>query len=209
MTPDRVQAFLLGQYKLQPSDWCAGEHLVFMDFIAPHGHAMALYGQLRRAFKGIPVHDVPSAVWVRFAKGNKIVSGYIGTKMVDATKAYQKENGLKVDGQINPGGPTEASLFGEKKGQVKTPTSTPLGGVSINKKMDNSRAANAERDKADENSNVGIYTGWDKTKIDENELLEDDNAKGLLSPSVKALFSFVAGPQKEKKQERYIGGTRW
>lgn len=74
MAPDRAQAFLLGQYKLQPSDWCAGEHLVFMDFIAPHGHAMALYGQLRRAFKGIPVHDVPSAVWVRFAKGNKIVS---------------------------------------------------------------------------------------------------------------------------------------
>lgn len=104
------------------------------------------------------------------------VSGYIGTKMVDATKAYQKENDLKVDGQINPGGPTEASLFGEKKGQVKTPTSTPLGGVSINNKMDNSRAANAERDKSDENSNVGIYTGWDKTKIDENEWHGDDNA---------------------------------
>lgn len=71
---DKADAFLHGDYRVQPDDWCSGERLVFMDFIAPYGHALALYGQLRRTFKDIPAHVLPGASWVRFAKQGKIVS---------------------------------------------------------------------------------------------------------------------------------------
>jgi len=69
----KAEAFLHDAYKLKPDDWCSGDTLVFMDFIAPGGHALALYGQLRRTFKDIPATELPGASWVRFAKHGKIV----------------------------------------------------------------------------------------------------------------------------------------
>ena len=73
MQPDVAEAFLRDEYKLRPDDWCAGERLVFMDFIAPFGHALKLYGQLRRTFQTVPAHALPEAAWARFAKNGKIV----------------------------------------------------------------------------------------------------------------------------------------
>ena len=69
----KAKAFLHDAYKLKPDDWCSGDTLVFMDFIAPGGPALALYGQLRRTFKDIPASELPGASWVRFAKHGKIV----------------------------------------------------------------------------------------------------------------------------------------
>ena len=40
-----------------------------------------------------------------------LVTGYIGTATQDATKAFQEQNNLKVDGIVNLGGPTEAALM--------------------------------------------------------------------------------------------------
>ena len=58
-------------------------------------------------------------------------TGYIGTKTVDATKAFQDKKGLKVDGQINPGGPTERALLGTRP-EVTSPYSrAPSGTPSI------------------------------------------------------------------------------
>jgi len=58
-------------------------------------------------------------------------TGYIGTKTLDATKAFQDKNGLKVDGQINPGGPTERALLGARS-EVASPYSrAPAGTPSI------------------------------------------------------------------------------
>ena len=37
-------------------------------------------------------------------------TGYFGARLEDAVKSYQKDNGLKVDGSINPGGETIAQL---------------------------------------------------------------------------------------------------
>jgi len=73
LSEGKAKAFLHGAYKLQPDDWHSGENLVFMDFIAPDGHALALYGQLRRTFKGSSASSLPGASWVRFAKHGKIV----------------------------------------------------------------------------------------------------------------------------------------
>lgn len=66
---EKAEAFLHDQYRLRPDDWCSGDKLVFMDFIAPFGHALTLYGQLRHVFKDTPTR----ATWVRFAKQGKIV----------------------------------------------------------------------------------------------------------------------------------------
>ena len=44
-------------------------------------------------------------------------TGYWGSRTSDATKAFQKQNGLKVDGQINPGGETIRAL-GKLAGQA-------------------------------------------------------------------------------------------
>lgn len=57
--------------------------------------------------------------------------GFIGAKTVDATKAFQDKKGLKVDGQINPGGPTESALLGARP-EVASPYSrAPAGTPSI------------------------------------------------------------------------------
>ncbi|MFC1672959.1 peptidoglycan-binding protein [Pseudomonadota bacterium] len=40
----------------------------------------------------------------------KHVTGFPGTAMVDAIKAFQKKAGLKIDGTITPGGPTQLGL---------------------------------------------------------------------------------------------------
>ena len=58
------------------------------------------------------------------------VSGYPGTKMVEATKAFQKQNGLREDGQINPGGPTEQALATNAQARAgKRRRETPLRGL--------------------------------------------------------------------------------
>jgi len=58
-------------------------------------------------------------------------TGYIGTKTLDATKAFQDKKGLKVDGQINPGGPTERALLGARS-EIASPYSrAPAGTPSI------------------------------------------------------------------------------
>lgn len=44
-------------------------------------------------------------------------TGYWGTRTSDATKTFQKQNNLKVDGQINPGGETIRAL-GKLAGQA-------------------------------------------------------------------------------------------
>lgn len=73
MAPEKAEAFLNDDHAIRPHDWCAGERLVFMDFIAPYGHALKLYGQLRPTFKDVPAHIVPTASWTRFAKNGKQV----------------------------------------------------------------------------------------------------------------------------------------
>ncbi len=78
LTEPVAEAFLHDDYKLRPDDWCSGDTLVFMDFIAPknpgeRGDALALYQQLRDTFRHIPARDLPGAAWVRFAKQGKIV----------------------------------------------------------------------------------------------------------------------------------------
>ena len=52
------------------------------------------------------------------------VNGNIDTPTVNATKMVQEEKGLKVDGQINPGGPTEKALFGDGGLKSLTPDIT-------------------------------------------------------------------------------------
>ena len=52
------------------------------------------------------------------------VNGDIDTTTVNATKMVQEEKGLKVDGQINPGGPTEKALFGDGGLKSLTPDIT-------------------------------------------------------------------------------------
>ena len=42
-----------------------------------------------------------------------IVSGYIDKPLIDSIRDYQRDNGLQVDGRINPGGETEATIFGD------------------------------------------------------------------------------------------------
>lgn len=72
MTPDKAEAFLGDEYKIQPGDWRSGERLVIMDFIAPFGDARALHRTLRNLFATIPTDILPGATWVRFAKHGKI-----------------------------------------------------------------------------------------------------------------------------------------
>lgn len=67
LPPAKAEPFLKDAYKIQPQDWCSGDALVFMDFIAPDGDALRLFGHLKRTF------DAHPAAWVRFAKHGKIV----------------------------------------------------------------------------------------------------------------------------------------
>lgn len=43
----------------------------------------------------------------------KIENGYIDRPLVQAITQYQKDRGLAVDGRINPGGQTEATIFSD------------------------------------------------------------------------------------------------
>jgi|GEM_PF-2856471 len=52
-------------------------------------------------------------------------TGFIGTKTLDATKAFQDKKGLKVDGQINPGGPTERALLGAGSPGARSEVASP------------------------------------------------------------------------------------
>jgi len=72
MTQDKANAFLVGDYNIQPGDWRAGESLVIMDFIAPHGDARDLHRHLRNIFATLPYAILPGAAWVRFAKHGRI-----------------------------------------------------------------------------------------------------------------------------------------
>ena len=65
MTPEKADAFLDGNYRIQSGDWAEGTTLVFMDFIAPYGHARKLYRECRRLFGTQP------AGWIRHTKGKK------------------------------------------------------------------------------------------------------------------------------------------
>ena len=47
-------------------------------------------------------------------------TGYWGERTREATRAFQKQNGLKVDGQINPGGETIRALAKVAGGLIKT-----------------------------------------------------------------------------------------
>lgn len=51
-------------------------------------------------------------------------TGYFGARMEDAIKGFQKGNGLKVDGVINPGGETIGQLA-QKYGQGLTAPTPP------------------------------------------------------------------------------------
>lgn len=72
LAKDKADAFLTGDYKIQPGDWASGENLVIMDFIAPGGDARTLYREIRRTFESIPADILPGATWVRFAKHGRI-----------------------------------------------------------------------------------------------------------------------------------------
>ena len=72
MTKDKAAAFLAGDYKIQPVDWCAGDSLVIMDFIAPHGDVRDLHRHLRNTFAPIPHAILPGAAWARFSKQGRI-----------------------------------------------------------------------------------------------------------------------------------------
>ncbi len=47
-------------------------------------------------------------------------TGYFGTRLEQAIKSYQKDNDLKVDGRLNPGGETVVQLA--KSGEISKPT---------------------------------------------------------------------------------------
>jgi len=66
MEPGLADRFLADEHKVQPEDWCSGDRLVFMDFIAPHGHAMPLYRRLRELFGTQP------AAWVRHTRNKRV-----------------------------------------------------------------------------------------------------------------------------------------
>ena len=60
--------FLDSNHKMQPEDWCSGEFLVVMDYVAPFGHAKKLYRAMRDLFK-----DQKQGAWVRHTKGHRRV----------------------------------------------------------------------------------------------------------------------------------------
>lgn len=72
LTQGKADAFLAGEYKIQPGDWRSGDTLVIMDFIAPNGDARALHRTLRNLFATLPTDILPGATWVRFAKRGRI-----------------------------------------------------------------------------------------------------------------------------------------
>lgn len=67
MDSETAEAFLNNEHKLQPGDWQSGGELVFVDFIAPWGHAKALTRHIREIFK-----DHEQAAWIRHAKDKRV-----------------------------------------------------------------------------------------------------------------------------------------
>lgn len=68
MSEDKKQQFMTAEYRVQPADWRSGKELVFMDFIAPYGHARQLCRDVRGLFQ-----NYEGAVWLRRPKNNRQV----------------------------------------------------------------------------------------------------------------------------------------
>ena len=75
---------------------------------------------------------------------NVEADGVISTETVNKTKAFQQENGLKVDGQVNPGGPTEKALQGRLNKSGEAPQTQP-GQVSIERQVETLREMEAAK----------------------------------------------------------------
>ena len=75
---------------------------------------------------------------------NVEADGVISTETVNKTKAFQQENGLKVDGQVNPGGPTERALQGRLNKSGETAQMQP-GQVSIERQVETLREMEAAK----------------------------------------------------------------
>ncbi len=59
----------------------------------------------------------------RYETPGKPLTGFAGTKLFDDLKKFQKDNGLKADGIMNPNGPTHkkmVTLLGKKANTVET-----------------------------------------------------------------------------------------
>ena len=68
----------------------------------------------------------------------------ISAETVNKTKAFQQENGLKVDRQVNPGGPTEKALQGRLNKSGEAPQTQP-GQVSIERQVETLREMEAAK----------------------------------------------------------------
>jgi len=67
LSAEKADIFLDGECKLQPEDWRGGNVLVFMDLIAPFGHARKLSRMCRNLFP-----DYPKAEWRRHRKQKRV-----------------------------------------------------------------------------------------------------------------------------------------
>lgn len=67
MSRDKADIFLDGQLDVRPDDWSSGDVPVFMDFVAPYGHARKLYRKCRDLFP-----DIAKAEWRRHTKNKRV-----------------------------------------------------------------------------------------------------------------------------------------
>jgi len=67
LSEEKADKFLDGHLNLTPEDWRSGDVLIFMDFVAPYGHARKLYRLCRNLFP-----DYPKAEWRRHLKHKRV-----------------------------------------------------------------------------------------------------------------------------------------
>lgn len=130
-------------------------------------------------------------------------TGFWGTRSSDATKAFQKQNGLKIDGQINPDGETIRAL-GKLTGQpIKSRESNNTGKLVLGVWPDGKGPSQKPV-----SSSVPPGKGFSDSVADD-ESAADDNAKHIRNDHDDALQHLVEGGLEPEAAKRFLDLIDW
>lgn len=137
---------------------------------------------LRQGSKGNDVKKLQSAlINAGYDVGTSGADGVFGAKTASAVKAYQKANGLSVDGIVGnqTWGSLNTSSQSNNSGKVEEPKSKyNVGGVS-DEQMDNAfdnkfQVSDAQKEKDNKASNQGVYIEGIVNNANKNGIISSD-----------------------------------
>ncbi|WP_371169768.1 toxin-activating lysine-acyltransferase [Aliiroseovarius sp. 2305UL8-7] len=92
MSDEDARGYMAGDFDFKISTWNSGEHLWFIDFIAPYGHALKIAEDLK---KNVFPNQVGFAPDLEAKDGSKRIRKFFGAKVKGIDMSEENESFLK------------------------------------------------------------------------------------------------------------------